>query len=110
MKWEGCTVFVRDASAELICEDEDVDLTIVLPEDADDSADSPPSGSMFVLYWDEEGPVAFSGGLEADGSFRLSCRSRPRRARLAWGEDRTYLEGSWEQGDERGSLRIELAN
>ena len=108
MKWEGCTVFVHDADGELVCEDDEVDLTIVLPGEGDGSEDALATGSTFLLYWDEEGAVAFSGAMEPDGSFLLSCRSRPRTATLAWSEDQRRLEGDWAQGEEHGSLRVEI--
>lgn len=107
MKWEGCRVFVHDAAGELVCEDDEVDLTIVLPGESDGSEDAPPTGSIFLLYWDEEGAVAFSGARKPDGSFQLSCRSRPRTATLAWSEDQRRLEGDWAQGEEHGSLCVE---
>lgn len=109
MKWEGCRVFVHDAAGDLVCEDDEVDLTIVLEGEGDGSADAPPTGSTFLLYWDDEGAVAFSGLMELDGSFHLGCRSRPRTATLAWSEDRRQLTGSWAQGEDRGTLRLELA-
>ena len=109
MKWEGCTVFVHDAAGELVCEDDEVDLTIVLPGEGDGSEDALATGSTFLLYWDEEGAVAFSGAMKPDGTCLLSCRSRPRTATLTWSEDQRRLEGDWAQGEEHGSLRVELA-
>ena len=63
-------------------------------------------GQMLVVYFDDQGPVVFQGREAAPGRYELTARSRPRKAQLLRTEG--VLEGSWQEGDRTGSLRIEL--
>jgi hypothetical protein len=63
-------------------------------------------GRILLTYFDERGAVVFQGREESPGRYALSARSRPRKAELA--KSGAVLEGSWREGDETGSLRIEL--
>ena len=73
-------------------------------EDADVEIED---GRILLTYFDERGAVVFQGREEAPGRYELTARSRPRRANLTRSGD--VLEGSWRQGDQTGSLRIELS-
>ena len=64
-------------------------------------------GRILLTYFDERGAVVFQGREESPGRFALIARSRPRKAELRRSE--SVLEGSWREGDETGSLRIELS-
>ena len=63
-------------------------------------------GHILLVYFDDQGAVVFQGREEAPGRYELTARSRPRKAQLVRTED--VLEGSWQEGDRTGSLRIEL--
>ena len=63
-------------------------------------------GRMLLTYFDDQGAVVFQGREEAPGRYELIARSRPRRAQLL--HTGSVLEGSWQEGDSTGSLRIEL--
>jgi len=76
-------------------------------EDAD-SALQLAGGELLLSYWDEHGAVVFAGSEAAPGRFELTARSRPRRCTLQREDSRTFT-GSWVQGDECGTLRVEIA-
>ena len=90
-------MLVRGEGAAPVFEDDDVEL-------------KQQGDVLNVLYWDDEGPVVFGGTLQEDGRFDLVCRSRPRTATLRWADDRRSLEGTWWQGDERGTWTIVLGD
>ena len=82
------------------------------PDEADfhcDDCDLRLEGDRLELaYFDDEGPVVFAGVAVEPGVFELVCRSRPRTASLRRLGEESVLEGSWEEGDSRGSWRVLL--
>lgn len=74
--------------------------------DSDDCELTLDSGTIAVVYFDNEGAVIFAGHETTPGCFELVCRSRPRVASLERRGD--TLEGSWEEPEARGSWRILL--
>lgn len=64
--------------------------------------------SLELLYFDAEGPVVFGGRAQAAGVFELVCRSRPRTGVLRRAGKESALEGTWEQGESRGTWRVVL--
>ncbi len=63
-------------------------------------------GHILLVYFDDQGAVVFQGREEAPGRYELTARSRPRKAQLV--RTGSTLEGSWQEGENTGSLRIEL--
>jgi len=82
----------RDGRANL--EDDDSDLQL-------------DGGALVLAYWDEHGAVVFAGAEAEPGRFELTARSRPRRCTLQREGSRTFT-GTWVQGAECGTLRIEI--
>jgi hypothetical protein len=91
----GCRVIVRSADGRADLEDGDGDLQF--------GAD----GALLLTYWDEHGPVVFAGAEAEPGRFELTARSRPRRCTLLREDARTFA-GSWAQGSDCGTLRVEI--
>lgn len=65
-------------------------------------------GELLLTYWDEQGVVVLAGAEADSGRFELAARSRPRRATLRREDARTFT-GSWVQGEDCGTLRVEIA-
>ena len=86
------SVGYRDGRADF--EDDDCDLQLA-------------DGALVLSYWDEHGAVVFAGAEVGPGRFELVARSRPRRCTLQRDGDHTFT-GSWVQGDDSGTLRIEI--
>ena len=82
----------RDGRADV--EDDDSDLHLS-------------EGGLVLSYWDEHGAVVFAGAEAEPGRFELTARSRPRRCTLQREDSRTFI-GSWVQGEECGTLRVEI--
>ena len=61
-----------------------------------------------ISYFDDEGPLVFTGPNDGSGRFELHCRSRVRRASVRLAEDESRFEGSWSEDGEEGSWRILL--
>jgi len=93
--FSGCRVIVRYADGRADLEDDDGDLQL--------GAD----GALLLTYWDEHGPVVFAGAEAEPGRFELTARSRPRRCTLLREDARTFA-GSWAQGSDCGTLRVEI--
>ncbi len=92
--FSGCRVTIDYGDARGVVEDEDADLQV--------------EGDRLLLsYWDERGVVVLIGAESAPGRWELHARSRPRRCSLAREGARTFT-GSWVEGDESGSLRVEI--
>ncbi len=89
----ACRAVVGFDDGSPVFTDEDVDVTI---ED----------GRILLTYFDDQGPVVFEGREEAPGHYELTARSRPRKAQLLRTGD--LLDGSWQEDDSTGTLRIEL--
>jgi hypothetical protein len=81
----------------------------VLHEDPD-SRVGIDEGSILVAYMDEDGPVVLAGRETAADRFELTARSRPRRATLAFAQDRRTLAGEWQERGQSGRWRIELSD
>lgn len=96
-RFERCRIEVRAADGSIECEDDDAEVRL----DGD---------RLEILYWDDEGPVLFGGGVASDGSFELVCRSRPRTGTLAWASPGRRLAGEWRQGGESGRWEVELGS
>jgi hypothetical protein len=91
--WRPCRAIVK-------CDDGSPDID-------DDSAEIEiAAGGLLLVYFDERGAVVLQGREEAPGRFACRARSRPRLAQLT--RTGRVLEGHWREGDESGSLRIEL--
>ena len=93
--FSGCRVVVRYADGRDDLADDDGDLQL--------GAD----GALLLTYWDEHGPVVFAGAEAEPGRFELTARSRPRRCTLVREDARTFA-GSWAQGSDCGTLRVEI--
>ena len=93
--WSGCDVRVLDAAGAALYQDDDCDVRL----DGD---------SLVVTYFDDEGPLVFSGLRKDDGSFDLWCRGRVRRGSLAFSPEGDALQGEWSEGEERGRWHIAL--
>ena len=63
-------------------------------------------GRLLLVYFDERGAIIFEGREAPDGGFALMARSRPRKAHVTLRG--AVLEGRWHEGDETGSIRVEL--
>ena len=94
--WEACITRVEHDDGSPPFEDDDTDVRIE-------------KGRILVCYWDDQGAVLFEGREEAPGRFVLTARSRPRKAELTMEPDGRTLRGTFEEGDLRGSLQIELS-
>ena len=66
------------------------------------------AGRLELHYFDDEGPLVFGGQEGAAGVFALVCRSRPRTAQLSRAGNESVLEGTWEEGESKGSWRVVL--
>ncbi|MGH0032714.1 MAG: hypothetical protein ACQGVC_23220 [Myxococcota bacterium] len=78
------------------------------PDVEDDTAEFEIAGGRLLLvYFDERGAIIFEGREASDGRFDLLARSRPRKARVTLRG--AVLEGRWHEGDDTGSMRIELS-
>ena len=79
------------------------------PADEDDDADLQlgDGGELLLSYWDERGAVVLVGAEEAPGRYELLARSRPRRGTLRREGARVFT-GRWFEGEECGTLRVEL--
>jgi len=93
--WSGCTVEILDEGGRALFRDGDCDVQLE-------------GGELLVCYWDEAGAVVFAGRADASGGYELWCRSRPRRAALRASPGGAGFEGSWREGDARGTWRIHL--
>lgn len=89
----ACRIVVTYDDGREAFEDEDCDVAL---ED----------GQLLVTYWDERGPVVLQG-VWRESAFDVVARSRPSRATLVQSGD--VLEGTWQERDESGGLRIELS-
>jgi hypothetical protein len=92
----GCRVVAAFDDARPDCEDGDAELQLG-------------DGALLLTYWDDDGVVVLSGAERAPGEYDWTARSRPRRGTLRRVDART-LTGTWEQGDDCGTLRIELSD
>ncbi len=63
---------------------------------------------LVVNYWDEDGPVVYVAERPRGNVFELSCRSRPRSARLEMSDAGDRLSGWWREGDLGGTLVVEI--
>lgn len=63
---------------------------------------------LLLCYWDERGVVVFEGARRADGGYALRARSRPGVAQVSLSGDGGVVEGTWQEGDTSGGLRVEL--
>jgi len=95
-RWCACRVRLEQGD-ELLHEDPDSRLGLG-------------EGSILVAYMDEDGPVVLEGRETSAGCFELTARSRPRRATLAFAEDRRHLAGEWRERGLHGGWRIELSD
>jgi hypothetical protein len=78
------------------------------PAQEDDDADLQlGDGELLLSYWDDEGIVVLVGDEREPGEYELLARSRPRRGTLRRDDAHTFT-GEWEQGDECGTVRVEL--
>ena len=93
--FSGCRVTVRYGDGRADLEDDDGQLQIA------------EGGALLLSYWDEHGPVVFAGAEAEPGRFELTARSRPRRCTLQREDARTFA-GSWAQGRDCGTLRVEI--
>ncbi len=93
--FSGCRVIVgyRDGRADF--------------EDADGDLQLGGDGALLLTYWDEQGAVVFAGAEADPGRFELTARSRPRRCTLTRAGSRTFT-GSWVEGRDCGTLRVEI--
>ena len=91
-RYSECRVVVEYDDGREAFEDEDCDVALE-------------EGQLLVTYWDERGPVVLQGILRGS-AYEVVARSRPSRATLT--REGGVLEGSWEERDDRGRLRIEL--
>ena len=92
--FSGCRVTVGFCDGRPAFEDDDADLHLG-------------DGELLLSYWDERGVVVLIGPESEPGCFELVARSRPRRCTLRR-EDPRAFSGSWVEGEERGTLRVEL--
>ena len=92
--FSGCRVVVGFDDGRSDHEDDDADLQLG-------------DGELLLSYWDDEGAVVLVGAEAEPGHFELLARSRPLRCALRRADART-LTGSWSQGEECGTLRVEL--
>jgi hypothetical protein len=94
-RWSNCTVeiFAPDGTLER----READCDVRLGE-----------RDIVISYFDDEGPLVFSGPNDGSGRFDLHCRSRVRRVSMRLEEDESRLEGSWSEDGEEGSWRILL--
>lgn len=92
--FSGCRVTVAYDDGRPSHEDDDSDLQLG-------------DGRLLLSYWDECGAVVLVGSETEPGRYELSARSRPRRGTLRREAPRSFA-GSWQEGDESGSLRVEI--
>ena len=93
--WESCTTRVEFDDGSPPFEDDDSEVRIE-------------EGRILICYWDDQGVVIFDGREEQPGHFVCSARSRPRKAELSMEPDGRTLRGTFEEGELRGTLEIEL--
>jgi len=65
-------------------------------------------GVLICCYWDDDGAVVFEGREDEPGRFTLKARSRPRVACLVHSVESGVMEGTWQERDDTGRIRIEL--
>jgi len=94
VRYNSCRVAVGSGAGSADFEDTDADVSIG-------------GGELLFCYWDDRGVVFFAGVEREPGRFELVARSRPRRATLRRRGPRRF-EGSWEEGGDSGTLRVEL--
>lgn len=92
-EWHPCRAIVTHDDGSARIDDDTAEIEIA-------------AGGLLLVYFDERGAVVLQGREEAPGRFACRARSRPRMARLT--RAGRVLEGRWHEGDETGSLRIEL--
>ena len=92
--FSGCRVTVAYGDGRPDLEDVDGDLQLA-------------GGALLLTYWDEHGPVVFAGAEAAPGRYELTARSRPRRCTLQREGPHSFT-GTWVQGPECGTLRVEI--
>jgi hypothetical protein len=90
----GCRVVVAFDDGRPAAEDDDADLQLG-------------DGKLLLAYWDEQGAVVLAGAEGEPGCFELLARSRPRHGTLRREGARVFT-GRWFQGEECGTLRVEL--
>jgi hypothetical protein len=64
---------------------------------------------IVVSYFDEDGPVVYVGRNRGTRRFDLACRSRARRATLERSADGVLLDGTWLEGDDKGTWKVSLS-
>jgi len=91
--WRPCRAIVKSDDGSPDVDDESAEIELA-------------DGGLLLVYFDERGAVVYQGREEAPGRFACRARSRPRMAQLT--RIGRVLEGHWHEGEETGSLRIEL--
>ena len=65
--------------------------------------------SIEISYDDDEGAVCYRGKNNGDGHYDLFAPERKGHASLHCFPNSHFMEGYWQEGDERGMWRIRLA-
>ncbi len=90
--YSGCRVVVTYDDGREPFEDDDCDVSL----DGD---------RLLVTYWDDRGVVVLAG-KEQGATYDVVARSRPSKATLTRHGD--VFQGTWQERDDSGGLRIEL--